>query len=158
MITVFAGLLIAVGFIMIVVPVLPGLPVMWAGVLIWALGAGSTGGWITLGLASMFIIAGYLVEYLVPARRMRRAGVRTSTLVVGVLVAIVGFFVIPVVGLFLGFPVGIYLVERVRRQGHPQAWTATKHALKAVGLNILIELTTGAVVIVTWVAALLLLR
>lgn len=153
---VLSALIMALGLLAIVLPVLPGLPVVWGGVLLWAVALGQPGGWITLGLTAVIVAAGYVTEYLVPGRRMKRAGVRTSTLVIGVLTAIVGFFVIPVVGLFLGFPVGIYGVERIRRQGHAQAWHATKHALKAVGLNILIELATGAAVIITWVIALFL--
>ena len=56
---------------------------------------------------------------------------------------VVGFFVIPVVGLFVGFVLGIYLAER-RRVGQADAWPSTKAALRAVGLSILIELTSPA--------------
>ena len=44
---------------------------------------------------------------------------------------IVGFFVIPIVGLFVGFPIGVYVAEyaRVVRE---QAWPSTWAAIKAV--------------------------
>ena len=57
-----------------------------------------------------------MIKYLVPGKRLK-ATVPTSTLVVGALVGLVGFFVIPVVGLFVGFPVGVYVAERARVGG-----------------------------------------
>ncbi len=65
----------------------------------------------------------------------------------------VGFFVIPVVGLFVGFVLGIYLAERARL-GADQAWPSTKHALRAVGLSIVIELTAAVLAAATWVVGL----
>ena len=58
---------------------------------------------------------------------------------------------VPVVGLFIGFVLGVYLAER-RRVGSRAAWPSTKHALKAVGLSILIELVAGVAATFVWVA------
>jgi uncharacterized protein len=152
--TIVAGLLMLVGLIGIVIPVLPGLPLIWAGVLLWALETQDSAWW-TFGICTVVLAAGILLQYALPGKRMRAAGVRTSTLVVGVLVAIVAAFVIPVVGALAGFPLGIYLVELSRRGGHPQAWAATKQALRAVGYNILIELMAGLLIIAIWLASVL---
>jgi hypothetical protein len=64
---------------------------------------------------------------------------------------VVGFFVIPVIGLVVGFVLGVYLAE-LRRVGVNQAWPATVHALKAVGLSILIELLATLCAAAAWVA------
>ncbi|GAA1162025.1 DUF456 domain-containing protein [Ornithinicoccus hortensis] len=153
-ITVIAGLVMLVGLIGIVIPVLPGLLLVWAGILLWTLET-QGGAWWVFGIATAIAAACLLLEYTIPGKRMRKAGVRTSTLLAGLGVAIVGFFVIPGVGALLGFPLGIYLVERARRGGHAQAWTATKHALKAVGLNILIELASALVMVGVWLASII---
>ena len=63
----------------------------------------------------------------------------------------VGFFVVPVVGLFLGFILGVYLAER-HRVGAPSAWPSTKEALRAVGVSILIELAAGVLATGVWLA------
>jgi hypothetical protein len=65
--------------------------------------------------------------------------------------AVVGFFVIPVVGALVGFPVGVYLAERAR-VGPGQAWPSTREALRAVGLSILIELGAALVATAVWIA------
>ncbi len=148
-VTLVAGAVILVGLIGIALPILPGLLLVWAGVLLWATEQQSTTGWVVLAVATALIALGTLVKYLIPGRRMRQAGVRTSTTLAGVVLGVIGFFVIPVVGLALGFVLGVYLAERSRAP-HAAAWVATKHAVRAVALSIGIELLTGLVVAATW--------
>jgi len=150
-ITVVVGLIIFVGLIGIVVPLLPGVPLVWAAVLIWASEARAPAGWVVLGVATILALSGFVLQYLLPGRRMAKAGVTTSSTVAGAALGVVGFFVIPVVGTLLGFPLGIYLAERVKLGTHVAAWTSTKHALKAIGLGMGIELLTGLAIATTWV-------
>jgi uncharacterized protein len=149
--TVAVGLMMLVGLIGIAVPVLPGLLVVWAAVLLWASEAQTAAGWVVLAIATALALSGFLLQYLLPGRRLRAAGVTTSTTVAGAALAVVGFFVIPVVGAFLGFALGIYLAERIKRGAHAAAWPSTKHALKAIGLSMGIELLTGLAIATTWV-------
>ena len=72
--------------------------------------------------------------------------------------AVVGFFVIPVVGAFVGFVLGVYLAECVRLRSHRHAWPTTTQALRAIGLSFGIELGTGLLVAGTWVTGVLLTR
>ena len=96
-----------------------------------------------------------MVKYLVPNRRMKDAGIPPSTQWIGAGLGIVGFFVIPVVGLLVGFVLGVYLAE-YQRLGPKAAWPSTWHALKAVGLSILIELVAGVTATFLWVAGVVL--
>ena len=149
-VTLAAGAMIVVGLVGIALPLLPGLFLIWGGVLLWSTEAQSTAGWVVLGVATALVLIGLFIKYLVPGRRMRAGGVRTSTTLAGVVLGVVGFFVLPVVGLPLGFVLGVYLAERSRRGTHDQAWAATVHALKAIGLSIGIELLTGLAIATTW--------
>jgi uncharacterized protein YqgC (DUF456 family) len=142
------GLAIAAGLVGIVVAAIPGLILIWASVLVWALLEQSPQGWIILALSTAVAVVGSVVKYLVPKRRLENAGVPTRSLVLGAVLSLVGFFVIPVVGFVIGFVLGVYLSERFRLGSHAQAWPSTKHALRAAGLSILIELVAGL-----WIAA-----
>lgn len=136
-----AGIAILIGLAGIVIPIIPGSILILVAVIAWAAEQQSATAWSVAAVATVFLVVGTVVKYLVPGRRLK-ATVPTSTLVVGVLVAIVGFFVVPVVGALAGFPLGVYLAER-QRVGAEAAWPSTKTALKAVGLSILIELVAG---------------
>lgn len=152
---VLVGLAIAVGIVGVVVPVLPGALLVWAAILLWALAVSSTTGWAVLAGATLAIGAGEVVKILVPGRRLRDADVPRRTIVTGLAVAVVGFFVIPVVGFFVGFPAGVYVEERRRLGRHDRAWRSTRHAIKAVGLSVLIELAATLVAAGLWLAAVL---
>jgi uncharacterized protein YqgC (DUF456 family) len=147
------GVALAVAIIGIVVPVLPGALLAWGAILVWALVERSTAGWAVVGVATLAIGASQVVKYLVPGRRLRDAGVPNRSIVVGVLVAVVGFFVVPFVGLFLGFPLGVYIEERRRLGRHDPAWASTRAALKAVGLSLLIELAGTMIAAGAWLGA-----
>lgn len=150
---ILVGLGIVVGLVGIVVPILPGLLLIWGSVTVWAVIEQGTTAWIVLAIATAIALASQVLKYVVPGRRLRDAGVPTRGILAGTVLGIVGFFVVPVVGLVLGFVAGIYLVERLRLRNHRSAWPSTVHALKAVGLAILIELFAGLLISTTWLIA-----
>jgi len=148
---VLVALAIAVGLVGILVPVLPGSILVLGGILVWAWQVGGATAWTVFAVAAVILVAGGVVKFLVPNRRLKDAGIPASTQWIGAAVGIVGFFVVPVVGLFIGFVLGVYLAE-YRRVGSAAAWPSTKHALRAVGLSILIELVAGVAATLVWVA------
>jgi uncharacterized protein YqgC (DUF456 family) len=154
--TVLAAVLVVVGIVGIVVPILPGLVLVVAGVAVWAVARADAVAWIVLGIVVAIVLVGSVVKYLVPGRRLRDSGVPGSTIALGAVLGVVGFFVIPVVGLFIGFVLGTYLAELARLGGHEVAWPSTRKALAAVGWSIVIEMATGLLAAAVWVGALVL--
>lgn len=146
---------IAVGIAGIIVPVLPGTVLVLGAILVWALEIGTTTAWLVFAFAATFLVAGTVVKYLVPGRQLTSAGVPRRTLVTGGLLAFVGFFVVPVVGMLIGFVLGVYVAERAR-VGATGAWPSTRAALRAVGVSILIELVAAFLAVATWVVGVVL--
>ncbi len=149
------AVLIFVGLVGIVVPVLPGLLLTVFGVFVWAFDVPGRAPWVVFGVTVAVYGAGVLLQYLIPGKRLREAGVRTSTLVLAVLLAIVGLFVIPVLGAPIGFVLGIFLVEQSRSHDARTAWASTRAALSAVLLSVGIELTAGLAIAALWVVSVL---
>ena len=150
------GVAVVVGVAGVVVPVLPGLLLVWAAVVVWGVVEGGTVGWSVVVVATVVALVSQVVKYVLPGRRLRRAGVPDRALLVGGVVGVVGFFVVPVVGLFLGFALGVYAAERLRLRDSRAARTATGAALRAAGLSILLELAATLLLAGGWLAALLL--
>ena len=144
------GLAIAIGLVGIVVPILPGTIVIFAAVAVWAWLTGGAAAWTVFAIATLLLVISGVVKYTWPGRRMREAGVPMRSLVLGGLLGIVGFFVIPVVGLFIGFIGGVYIAEVPRHRNHSQAWQSTVHATKAAGLSILVELFGALLASAVW--------
>jgi uncharacterized protein YqgC (DUF456 family) len=147
-----------VGLIGIVVPVLPGLFLVWLATALWAFEHPSHWAWAFCGVAAVVYAAGLVSQYLLPGRRLKDAGVGTSTMLLATVFAIVGFFVIPVVGGLVGFVLGIYLVELSTSRNGSTAWSSTKSALRAVFTSMGIELLAALAMATTWVAGVLLSR
>jgi uncharacterized protein len=94
-------------------------------------------------------VGGVIAKYAVPSRSLKQAGVPLSTQLTGAACGIVGFFLIPVIGLFIGFVLGVYAAE-VRRVGVSAAWPSTVAAVKAAGVSILVELSAALLATATW--------
>lgn len=143
------GLAIAVGLVGILVPVLPGTVLVLGAIWVWALHAGGTTAWSVALVATALLAAGTVAKYALPGRRLKDAGIPASTQWTGALLGVVGFFVVPVVGLVLGFVLGVYVAEH-RRVGARLAGPSTTTALRAVGLSILIELLAAVLAAGVW--------
>ena len=152
---VLAAVMVVVGIVGIVVPILPGLLLTWAGVALWAVTTGGAGGWTVLAVSSLIVVVGSVAKYLLPGRRLRESGVPWSTMAAGGLLGVAGFFVIPVVGVFVGFVLGVYLAELARYRSPEQAWPSTKRSLVLAGWSVLIELATGLLTAAAWAAGVL---
>ncbi|GAB3286480.1 DUF456 domain-containing protein [Kineosporia babensis] len=148
--------LILVGLTGVIVPVLPGLVLVAAGIGIWAVAESSAAGWTVFGVAAAVLVLGTIVKYTLPGKRLREGGVPWITLAFGALLGVIGFFLIPVIGLLIGFVLGIYLAELTRLGNHSSAWPSTLAAVRAVGLSILIELAAGLIATAVWIAGLIL--
>ncbi|HPY24231.1 MAG TPA: DUF456 domain-containing protein [Mycobacterium sp.] len=146
---------IAVGVVGILVPLLPGTLLVWAAIAVWAVLERSTESWVVLGVVTALLGTGVAVKYLWPARRMRAADVGGRTLAAGAVLGIVGFFVIPVAGLLVGFVLGVYLAELVQRRDQRRAWASTVHAVKGVALSVGVELVAALLATAVWTVAVL---
>jgi len=149
------GAAILVGLLGIVLPILPGVLLIFAAIAVWAFVTGGTAAWSVLAVAAVALLVTGIVKYTWPGKRLQQAGVPNRSLIVAGLLGIVGFFVVPVVGLFLGFLLGMYLSEVQRHRTHRAAWVATVAATKAVALSILVELLGGLVAASAWLGAVL---
>lgn len=152
---VLVGLAILVGLVGVVVQILPGLFLVAAAVIVWGIVTGGPVGWTVVAVAVLATGLAFVGEYLLAGRHLKRAGVPFSTMVVGGLLGIVGFFVIPVVGLVIGFVVGVFLAEWLRSRDHRTAWRSTVAALQATGLTILVELAGALITTAAWIVGLL---
>jgi uncharacterized protein YqgC (DUF456 family) len=149
---VLVALVMAVGLIGTVLPFVPGLPLIWGAALVYGLieGFGITG-WVAMAAITAVAIAGMAAKIVLPQRRATTSGAPKSTLLVGSIAGIIGFFVVPIVGLPVGAVAGVYLAEYWRTADPGTAWRSTKQVILGFGLGALLEMSAGIVMIVSWV-------
>lgn len=149
------GVAMVLGVLGVVVPVLPGSLLVGAVILVWATETGGPVAWTVLGVAAAALVTAGIGKWLLARRKLQGAGVHRAAVVAGGVGGIIGFVVIPVVGLLLGFLAGVYLVERLRLHAHDPARRATVAALKASGVAILTELFGALIAATAWVVGVL---
>lgn len=143
-ITLIAAVLIAVGIVGIVYPILPGTFAVLGGLLLWGLTLRGPEGWWLLGLAVPIMIVGMAAQTILTGRTLKKREIPNTSILWGVVGAVIGMFLIPVVGLFIGFAAALFLVEARRSGGdYNHALTSTGAALKSMGIGMLIELAAA---------------
>ena len=149
------GVLMVVGLAGVVVPLLPGTALILAAGVAWAalVVDGGTTRWVVVGVMAVLFGLGLVLKYALPGKRLSGQLPR-GTLLAGGLGALVGFVVLPPLGLLVGGVLGVYLAEARRVGGGPQARRSTVQVLKAVGLGVLAELAAGVAMVATWLVGL----
>jgi uncharacterized protein len=141
----------AVGVVGTVIPLLPGLLLVWGA----ALGYGLYEGFDATGIAAFTVItllgaAGMLAGWLVPQRAAGKAGASKLSMLVAAVGAVVGFFAIPVVGVMVGGLAGLYLAELQRTNDSETAWRSTRATVIGFGLATLAQFVLAIAMAVTW--------
>lgn len=151
-VTVLCGLAILVGVAGTVIPVLPGSFLIGLSLLAWAIWGGEGAiGWVVFSIGMVFVLAGMAASAVLAGRKLREHRIPNRSVLAGVVLGVVGMFVIPVVGLFVGFAAGLLLSEVQRTRNFRTALTTSWAALKATGLGILVEFCLACLAASTWV-------
>ncbi len=139
-VTVIVALAYAVALAGIVVPILPGTIIILISTLIWAIVMGSWPAWICFGIVTVFSILGMTANWLITGRSLKKNEVPTWPILVGIASGIVGIFVIPFLGLLIGFVAGLYIAESLRLKDWSQGLRSAWIAIKALGIGLAVEL------------------
>lgn len=148
------GVAMVIGLLGVFLPGIPGLLLVAVVAAVWAYDTGGeAGSWIVFGVMLVVLGLGTIAKYVLPSRSLREAGAPRSTLLLGLLGAVVGFFVIPVVGLLIGAVLGVYVGELRRLHDGSAARRSTLATARAIGVGLVLELVAGVVAVVIWLVA-----
>jgi uncharacterized protein YqgC (DUF456 family) len=122
---------LVIGLLGLIVPVFPGLVIMWLGTLLYALIQQASGtmtgwGWVLFGIITVLMIAGSIVDNLIIAYKMRDKYVPWSSILFAFAAGIVAsIFFTPLVGLAAA-PAGLFLAETRRLKNRDAAIDSTR--------------------------------
>lgn len=149
--TLLVGVILVVGLFGVVIPILPGLALMVGVAILY----GFVVGWSTAGVVAMVFIgllfaASVVVGVVLPKRAAAGAGVSNRSMMIAVLGAIIGFFVIPIVGVVVGALAGLL----VAAYGESGDWSIARASVvataKGFGVSVLVQFAIGCVLLLVW--------
>jgi uncharacterized protein YqgC (DUF456 family) len=149
-VTIIAGVLLVVAAVGVVYPVLPGSPIAIVTLIVWAAVVGSWAAWVTGVIAALVCVGGLSASAVLTGRKLKQLEVPRWSILVAAVAGIAGLFLIPVVGIFVGFAAGLLVSEWIR---HGEARTALRYSfetLKAMGAGVLVELLLLCVAASIW--------
>ena len=144
-----------VGLLGLIVPVFPGLVVMWLGTVVYAIlqnAAGNMTGWkwVIFGIITLLMISGSIVDNLIIAYKMRDKYIPWSSILFAFAAGIIAsIFFTPLIGL-VAAPVGLFLAESRRLKDRDAAVDSTKAYMIGWGWAFGVRFFIGLVMIGFW--------
>ena len=140
-----------VGLFGLIIPIFPGLVVIWLS----ALGFGLVVGFDTLGivifiLITLGMVAGSLVDNFLMGAGARVGGASWLTIAVGIIAGVLGTFLLPFIGGIILAPLAILGLEYLRKRDWKAAWQATRGLLFGWGLSFLVRFAIGLFMVGAW--------
>jgi uncharacterized protein len=137
--TVIAGILLVAAAAGVVYPVVPGSPIAIVTLLAWAWVVGGWAAWVAAVIGALLCVVGWSASAVLTGRKLKELEVPGWSIMVAALAGLVGMFLIPVVGIFVGFAVGLLVSEAVRHRDVGRAVHYSLQTLKAMGAGVLVE-------------------
>jgi uncharacterized protein YqgC (DUF456 family) len=141
-----------VGLFGLVVPIYPGLVVMWLAALGYgiAMGFHSTLGIVILVVLTLLMLVGSFIDNVLMGVGARRGGASWSTILVALLAGVVGTLVFPPFGGIIAAPLAVLLLQFLRLRDLQKAWNALRGLAAGWGLSFVVRLLIGMVMMGLW--------
>jgi uncharacterized protein YqgC (DUF456 family) len=147
------AVLMALGLAGIILPLLPGLPIIWGAALLYGFMTGFDSlGWTAMAVITLLAVIGIAASLILPERAGAASGASRSTRLFAGVTGIVGFFVIPVIGFPIGACLGVLLAQYRQTADPGEAMRSTVAVLKGFGAGLIAELAAGLAMVLVWVA------
>ena len=144
-----------VGLLGLVVPVFPGLVIMWLGTLVYAIlqnAAGNMTGWkwFIFGITTLLMILGSIADNLIIAQKMRDKYIPWSSILFAFGASLVAsLFFTPLIGL-VAAPVGLFIAENRRLKDRDAAVDSTKAYMIGWGWAFALRFLIGLAILGFW--------
>jgi len=144
-----------VGLFGLIVPVFPGLTVMWLAALVYALVQSASGlmawvDWLSFAIITLFMIGGNIVDNIIIASKMRGHEIPWKTIILCYIVGIVvSLFFTPLAGL-VASPLSLLGLEYLRFRDKKLAFESAKVFMIGWGASFAARFGIGILMVIFW--------
>ena len=143
--------IILVGLVGLIIPIFPGIIIIWLACLGYGVVTGfSTWGTVLFVLISVLMLAGTTVDNILMGAGAHKGGASWLTVGIALLAGVVGTLLLPPFGGFIAAPLGVLLLEWWRTKDLKKAWQALLGMAAGWGLSVFARLGIGALMMVLW--------
>lgn len=143
---------IFVGIIGVIVPILPGMLLVWLTVLVYAWRTGfEVIGWPSLVFITIIALVAGTAQVWLPLLGAQKKGAAKRAMFLGVVGAIVGTFVLPLIGTVIGYALGIFLGEYLKVRDWNLALKASLGGVAGWGISTIVEISAALLILLIFV-------
>ena len=140
-----------VGLFGLIVPVFPGILVIWLAALGYGVATGfTTLGWVLFAVITVLFITGAVIDNVLMSAKAHKEGAAWSTLILGVLTGILGTIFFPPIGGLIAAPVVVLLLEYIRQRDFKKALLTLRGLAIGWGSAFVVRFFIGAAMIGVW--------
>lgn len=143
------------GLLGLLIPIFPGLTIMWLSTLFYAIVQAAQGNmtwvdWLLFVLITLLMIGGNIIDNIIIAKHVRDKDVPWSSIIWAFAAGIIlSLFFTPIAGM-IASPVGLYLAEWYRLKDKLAAFANTKAWMTGWGWSLAARFGIGIVMILFW--------
>lgn len=151
LIFVVAQIFMLVGLFGLLVPIFPGLVVMWLITLLYGLVAGfGTLGTILFIIITLLVVFGSIVDNLLMGLGARKGGASWGTIILGIVAGLLGTFIFPPFGGLIAAPLVVLLLQYRQTNNWQEAWGTVKDLAVGWGISFFARFGIGLLVMGLW--------
>jgi uncharacterized protein len=136
-------------FSLVLLPILPGLVIIWAAALVYGLIGNFTGvtAWFLFGGITLLMLVGSVVDNVLMGASAHKTGASLTSVTVALVAGMIGSFFLPLFGGILLSLVALFALEYFRRRNWREALISTKGMALGCGWAVLLRFGMGLVMI-----------
>jgi uncharacterized protein YqgC (DUF456 family) len=150
-ITIATFVFILVGFLGLILPIYPGIVIIWLAALGYGIATGfTTAGIFVFVILTLLMIVGSLIDNILMTALTHKTGASWWSIILALVAGLIGTFAFPPIGGLIAAPLVLYLLEWSRLQNHKQAFQSLKALVTGWGFSYLARLGIGLVMVLLW--------
>ena len=139
------------GLFGLIIPIMPGLVIIWVAALGYGIAAGfGTLGWIMFAIITLLMIAGSFIDNVLMGTQARQSGASWVSIAAALVFGLAGNFVLPVIGGLIAALLALFIAEWIRRKNWRESLKSVGGMAWGCGWAFMIRFIMGVVMIGLW--------
>ncbi len=144
-------IIMAVGLFGLIVPIFPGITVIWLAALGYGVVTGfTTLAWVLLAVITVLLMIGVTIDNILMGAKARKEGAAWSSLALGWLAGILGTILLPPLGGIIAAPLVVLLLEYLRQRDINKAMASLRGLAIGWGASFVVRFFIGLAMIGIW--------
>ena len=147
------ALLMLIGLFGQLIPIFPGIVVIWVTALAYGVvtfSSGTTLGWVLFGVITVLMLIGVIIDNVLMGAGAKQGGASWASLGIMLAAGTLGTLLLPPFGGLIAMPLAVLLYEYYKQRNWQKAWRAVGGLASGWGLAYFIRFGLSVIMVLLW--------